>query len=237
MLIHYEDFYENYISTAVNACPLVGNFSLTSGENCGVLLFLVLFVFHVIYQRFSGVLMPSSFQSNYYIILVCCQSLCGASSTEGGREREREKSFPFRGSSFSCPPLCISLICLSMFHHFNNTKQNLSNILLASLIWFHSVTKSSLSCIQSLPPSFVHFFSPYNWKSSIILIAYQIVLLEFSLTPSTSHTSHFSYFFVLPEMGLDHHAIYGQRLGLISISLFFLIISSWIHQGLVTEGK
>ncbi|KAK7251878.1 hypothetical protein RIF29_35464 [Crotalaria pallida] len=39
-------------------------------------------------------------------------------------------------------------------------------------------------------------------------------------------------------MGLDHHhVICGQRLGFISISLLFLIISSWIQQGLVTEGN
>ncbi|KAL4343907.1 hypothetical protein HN51_062040 [Arachis hypogaea] len=41
-------------------------------------------------------------------------------------------------------------------------------------------------------------------------------------------------------MGLDHHAICGlRRLGFIifSISLFFFIISSWIHHGLVTEGR
>ncbi|CAL0331216.1 unnamed protein product [Lupinus luteus] len=39
-------------------------------------------------------------------------------------------------------------------------------------------------------------------------------------------------------MGLDHHhVICGQRLGFISISLLFLIISSWIQQGLVTEGR
>ncbi|OIV94043.1 hypothetical protein TanjilG_14290 [Lupinus angustifolius] len=40
-------------------------------------------------------------------------------------------------------------------------------------------------------------------------------------------------------MGLDHHhhVICGQRLGFISISLLFLIISTWIQQGLVTEGR
>ncbi|MED6186541.1 hypothetical protein PIB30_067688 [Stylosanthes scabra] len=41
-------------------------------------------------------------------------------------------------------------------------------------------------------------------------------------------------------MGLvdHHHEVCGLRLGfLISISLFFFIISSWIHLGLVTEGR
>ncbi|KAJ1399606.1 Epidermal patterning factor protein [Sesbania bispinosa] len=38
-------------------------------------------------------------------------------------------------------------------------------------------------------------------------------------------------------MRLDHHVFCGQRLGFICISLCFLIISSWIQQGLVTEGR
>ncbi|XP_054823171.1 EPIDERMAL PATTERNING FACTOR-like protein 2 [Prosopis cineraria] len=35
----------------------------------------------------------------------------------------------------------------------------------------------------------------------------------------------------------DNHVICGHRLSLISISFLFLIISSWIQQGSVTEGR
>ncbi|XP_020229632.1 EPIDERMAL PATTERNING FACTOR-like protein 2 [Cajanus cajan] len=38
-------------------------------------------------------------------------------------------------------------------------------------------------------------------------------------------------------MGLDHHLICGQRLGLLCICLWFLIISSWVQKGLVIEGR
>ncbi|XP_061371620.1 EPIDERMAL PATTERNING FACTOR-like protein 2 [Gastrolobium bilobum] len=38
-------------------------------------------------------------------------------------------------------------------------------------------------------------------------------------------------------MGRDHHVICGQRLSFISISLLFLIISSWTQLGFVTEGR
>ncbi|KAJ1414579.1 Epidermal patterning factor protein [Sesbania bispinosa] len=38
-------------------------------------------------------------------------------------------------------------------------------------------------------------------------------------------------------MGRNHHLICDQRLNFISISLFFLIISSWTQLGFVTEGR
>ncbi|KAG5070003.1 hypothetical protein AAZX31_01G183700 [Glycine max] len=39
-------------------------------------------------------------------------------------------------------------------------------------------------------------------------------------------------------MGRDHHLVVcGQRLSFLSISLCFLIISSWTQMGLVTEGR
>ncbi|KAK7309132.1 hypothetical protein RJT34_05623 [Clitoria ternatea] len=38
-------------------------------------------------------------------------------------------------------------------------------------------------------------------------------------------------------MGCHHHVICGQRLSLVSISLLFLIISSWTQLGFVTEGR
>ncbi|KHN13027.1 EPIDERMAL PATTERNING FACTOR-like protein 2 [Glycine soja] len=43
---------------------------------------------------------------------------------------------------------------------------------------------------------------------------------------------------ILSEMGRDHHhVVCGQRLSFLSISLCFLIISSWTQMGLVTEGR
>ncbi|KAK7307703.1 hypothetical protein VNO77_41007 [Canavalia gladiata] len=38
-------------------------------------------------------------------------------------------------------------------------------------------------------------------------------------------------------MGRHHHFICSQTLGFISISLFFLIISTWTLPGFVTEGR
>ncbi|KAF7828581.1 EPIDERMAL PATTERNING FACTOR-like protein 2 [Senna tora] len=38
-------------------------------------------------------------------------------------------------------------------------------------------------------------------------------------------------------MGHDHLVIYGHRLSFMSISVLFLIMSSWIQQGSVTEGR
>lgn len=78
-----------------------------------------------------------------------------------------------------------------------------------------SVTKSTLSLyIYSLPLT-LHFL--------ILIIGtkkFHILLIQF-LTTITN--------FLLQKMGFDHHVI--------CISLFFLVISSWILQGLVTEGK
>ncbi|XP_020217809.1 EPIDERMAL PATTERNING FACTOR-like protein 2 [Cajanus cajan] len=38
-------------------------------------------------------------------------------------------------------------------------------------------------------------------------------------------------------MGCDHRVICAQRLSFVSISLCFLIISSWTQMGFVTEGR
>lgn len=119
-----------------------------------------------------------------------------------------------------------------MFHHFNIHISHLNSIIIFIILLllssytlvihsdfvyysFSGVTKSTLSLyIYSLPLT-LHFL--------ILIIGtkkFHILLIQF-LTTITN--------FLLQKMGFDHHVI--------CISLFFLVISSWILQGLVTEGK
>lgn len=61
-----------------------------------------------------------------------------------------------------------------------------------------------------------------------------IYLVSWNQISYSSILLHFLSFFW--KMRLDLHLICGQRLSFICFSLFFLIISSFIQHGLVTEG-
>jgi hypothetical protein len=108
--------------------------------------------------------------------------------------------------------LLIFLICLSMFHHFNliHTSHHLNS---QTIYFFLLIISYTLTLINLDLLSF--FFGTKNFH-----ISYYFSLVSFY---------NLYYKFLLKKMGFDHHVI--------CISLFFLVISSWILQGLVIEGR
>ncbi|KAK7263292.1 hypothetical protein RJT34_30879 [Clitoria ternatea] len=93
---------------------------------------------------------------------------------------------------------------------------------------------SSFSCTSA----FFSFVFPCSITSTTQTNLSKILLpISHALIQFLMFATHFVPSFILIKMGHGHHAVCGQRLGFICISLLFLIISSWIQKGLVVEGR